>query len=73
MSLLQTIFEETFKISYEEANQDLAMQDVANWDSLTHMDLISAIEDKLAIRLSSDEIADMTSFDAIKRIVNEHQ
>ena len=48
------------------------MDDVANWDSLTHMNLIVAIEDEFGIEISGDDIAEMTSFESIKKIVAKY-
>ncbi len=57
------------KVTPDEALKDLGMADVATWDSLSHMTLIVAIEDKFSIQLSGDDIADMISFDAIRKTV----
>ena len=48
------------------------MSDLANWDSLSHMGLIVAIEDEFKIELSGDEIAEMITFDEIRNIVSKH-
>lgn len=72
MSPLQKIFSDVFKFTPEEAAKNLSMDDITNWDSLTHMDLISSIEANFSIQLSGDEIAEMTSLHAIERIINEH-
>ena len=58
-----------FKISESDSIKDLSMDKVPSWDSLTHMDLIVAIEDEFNIRLSGDDIADMLSFGAIRNTV----
>ena len=63
------ILVDLFKISIEEAKKDLGMNDIANWDSLTHMNLIVTVEDELGIELSGDDIAEMISFDQIRAIV----
>ena len=72
MERLNNILAKTFRISLSEAEKDLAMSDVAGWDSLTHMDLIVAIEQELNIQLSGDDIADMLSFEAIRQTVKKY-
>ncbi|MCB9188192.1 MAG: acyl carrier protein [Flavobacteriales bacterium] len=62
----------TLKVTTEQAGQDLTMDDVNNWDSLTHMNLIVAIEDEFGIEMSGDDIAEMISFDAIKKTVAKY-
>lgn len=72
MDNINEILVRTFKISMEEAIKDLTMNDVSRWDSMTHMDLIVNIEEKFKIRLSGDDIADMITFDAIRKTVKKY-
>ncbi len=72
MERLNDILAKTFKISPGEAEKDLTMPEVAGWDSLTHMDLIVAIEQEFNIQLSGDDIADMLSFEAIRQTVKKY-
>ena len=72
MDKINQIIIETLKVSEEQSNQDLGMDDVANWDSLTHMNLIVAIEDEFGIELSGDDIAEMITFGSIKKIVAKY-
>ena len=48
---------------------DLAMQDVPTWNSLTHIDLVVGLEEAFAIELTQDEIVEMQSIGAIRRIL----
>lgn len=72
MEKINDIIARTFKISAEEAAKDLDMKEVSRWDSLTHMDLITTIEDEFKIQLTGDEIAEMTTFSAVRSIVGKH-
>ncbi|MGC9402627.1 acyl carrier protein [Vibrio genomosp. F10 str. 9ZC157] len=72
MERLTKILVSVFKIQVSESNKNLGMDEVASWDSLTHMDLIVEVENEFEIQLTGDNIADMISFDAIRKIVKEH-
>jgi acyl carrier protein len=72
MEKVNEILATTLKVSLEEALNNLTMDDVSNWDSLTHMNLIVAIEDEFGIELSGDDIAEMTTFDAIRNTVAKY-
>ena len=72
MKDLNLIIAQTFKISEEEAERNVAINDVAGWDSLSHMDLIVSIEEKYKIQLSGDDIADMLSFNLIRDILKKY-
>jgi len=69
MDKLNKILADSFEISETEVLKDLGMDDISSWDSLTHMSLIVAIEDEFEIELTGDDIADMTTCDAIRTIV----
>jgi len=72
MEKINEIIGKTFKISFDESQKNLGMNDVAQWDSLTHMDLIVMIEDELKIQLTGDDIAEMITFDAIRSTVKKN-
>lgn len=72
MDKISEIIIEILKVSEEDTHQNLGMDDVVNWDSLTHMNLIVAIEDEFGIEISGDDIAEMISFESIKKIVAKY-
>ena len=45
---------------------------VNNWDSLEHMNLISAIEDEFIIELKESEIINMTNYETILKILKSN-
>ena len=69
---INQILAETLKVPTEKTSEDLTMDDVNNWDSLTHMNLIVAIEGELCIELTGDDIAEMTSFESIRKTVAKY-
>jgi acyl carrier protein len=72
MEKVNEILAKTLKLSIEEVAKNLGMDDVSNWDSLSHMNLIVAIEDGYNIEISGDDIAEMTTFDSIRTIVAKY-
>ena len=72
MEKINDILVRTFKIKPEDSVKNLSMDDVDKWDSLSHMDLIVRIEDELNIQISGDDIADMITFDAIRKVVSKY-
>lgn len=72
MEKINQIIIELLKVSEEQASLNLGMDDVTNWDSLTHMNLIVSIEREFHIEISGDDIAEMTSFNAIRTIVAKY-
>jgi acyl carrier protein len=69
MEKINSIIATALKLSPEKAAENLTMNDVSTWDSLSHMGLIVAIESEFGIEMSGDDIAEMISFDAIRAAV----
>lgn len=65
MEKLYKIFDEVFNLKQNQVTNDLKLVDVDGWDSLTHMALITSIEDSYGIELDGDEIANMLSVEEI--------
>ncbi|MCG8701968.1 MAG: acyl carrier protein [Bacteroidales bacterium] len=72
MEEINNILKDVFKLSDQEILQDLTMENVERWDSITHMDMIVGIEDKTGVQLSGDDIAEMISLNAIRNIVSKY-
>lgn len=48
---------------------DLAYQSIPEWDSITHMVLISELEETFDIEIDTDDVIDMSSVAKAKEIV----
>lgn len=58
---LEKIFAEVFLIPESAIVDTLQLSQIATWDSLAHMMLITRLEDGFGVQLSGDQIADMKS------------
>ncbi|MBN1639335.1 MAG: acyl carrier protein [Ignavibacteriales bacterium] len=56
------IFMEILKIDENQLNEDLKIRSVSTWDSIGHMSLITAIEDKFDIFLETEDILGFSSY-----------
>lgn len=72
MKNIDEIICSVFKLTVDQLQDELGMDEIDRWDSLAHMDLITAIESEFDILLSGDDIADMQSVAEIKSIVQKH-
>ncbi|QLE78822.1 acyl carrier protein [Francisella sp. Scap27] len=71
MKELEKILCQVFRLKEDEVKDELTMSDVHVWDSLTHMDLVTSIEQELSIQLTIDDIMNMRDVGTIKKIVSE--
>ena len=53
-------------------DENWVMNEIAEWDSLKHIQLLSEIEEELNISLDYEEIATMTSIKRIDEVLSNH-
>jgi acyl carrier protein len=68
---LRDIFVSTLGIDAKEFNNQLRLGDTPQWDSLSHFDLICAIESEFQIRFLSKEIEAILSVNAIREAIEK--
>ena len=66
---LSTILAAVFNLREDEITDASTMDNIAAWDSLKHMEMIYSVEEHFGIRLTADEIVEMTSVAAVERIL----
>lgn len=62
-------FVEGLGVDKDIVKPGLEYQAIAEWDSVGHMGLISALEDAFDIMMETDDIIDLSSFDKGKEIL----
>ena len=63
---------EVFSITREMISDDATPDDIENWTSISHMDLMAKFEDKFGLELDVEEITEMDSIGAIKEALKNH-
>ena len=66
---VQSLLAEVFQVPEEAIPQDLAFGDLPQWDSLGHMELMVALEDRFGVEIDAEVIGELTSVDAIRRFL----
>ena len=56
------IFKTALNISDDKLNKDLKYNEIDEWDSIGHMTLVAALEEKYKITMETDDIIDFSSF-----------
>ena len=64
-SKLEKLLKETFQI--EKISLDFSMEDIPEWDSFKHIELIIAIEKEFKIKLELTDTIEMASIQILKR------
>lgn len=70
---LQQTFAAVFNIEESFIDEDVTMDNLDEWDSMRHMELVSAIEKNFGIKFRMNEIIGLNSIKAILKTIKEHQ
>ena len=62
LSKYKNIFCETFSVSEEMLDESFTFKDIAVWDSVAHLSLISNLEDTFDVMFDADDILHFGSF-----------
>lgn len=69
---IHNILSDIFEIDENDINDQLTPRDIALWDSMNHLLLITAIEDELGIKFSMEEIQSIDSIHRLKELVKQN-
>lgn len=65
-------FHEALGIQLSLIEDSLSYQGVPEWDSISHMILISQMEEDFNVSFETDDVIDMSSFAKAKEILTKH-
>jgi acyl carrier protein len=68
---LKEIFMNLFLISSEDIHEKLSPDDVDNWDSMQHLNLILAIEEEFKVSVTPEESTEMLNFELSDLLIKE--
>ena len=65
-------FKETFSVKDDSLKKNLEYNSIDEWDSIGHMNLISALEENFKISFETDDIVDFSSYEKGKDILKKY-
>ena len=66
---LNEVFRDVFDDDEIIVNEDTTADDIEDWDSLEHINLISAVEDEFGIRFKMGEVSSMKNVGEMVEII----
>lgn len=74
---VQVIFEDIISkillLEIEQINDNIARGDLEEWDSMTHLALVSELEQVFDIILSDDDVTEIKTIGDIKKTLNKYE
>jgi acyl carrier protein len=68
---IRQAFHEAFGLEPAKFNMDITPDDVPEWDSLGHMRLVTALQEKFGVEFEIDEVMEMETVRKIAEIVEK--
>lgn len=65
------ILSNVFEVEITTLNEDSSIDNIENWDSIRHLNLILALEEEFKITIPDEEVGDLVNFKLIELIINE--
>jgi acyl carrier protein len=72
MTKLKEAFANALAISTDQVTDDLKYRGIPEWDSISHMVLISELEEEFDVEIETDDVIDMSSFQKAKEILTKY-
>ena len=66
---IKKVMSDVFNVDVSLINNESSPDNIANWDSLKHMNLIVALEEEFEIEFNDEEIVDSMNFALIVNII----
>ena len=66
---LRRVVSEVFSVPVEDVTDDMSPDSIDDWDSLSHLRLVTALEEAFHVKFETAEIMDMTTVAAVRDIV----
>ena len=68
---LKQVMAAMLKVEVNVIDSDSSMDNIPNWDSLRHMNLVLALEEEFKVTIPDEDAGNITSYELIKLVLND--
>jgi acyl carrier protein len=68
---IKQVMSAVFEIPVESIVDDASSDNIENWDSLRHLNLILALEEEFGVSIPDDEVGNLVNYKLIQITINE--
>lgn len=68
---LTEVFRDVFDDDFLQLRDEMTANDVEGWDSLTHIDLIVAVEKRFRVKITTRDVAGLKTVGHLLRLLEE--
>lgn len=60
-----------FEVPLEDIKEDSSTDNIENWDSLRHLNLILGLEEEFDVSIPDEEVGNLVNFKLIELVIND--
>jgi acyl carrier protein len=68
---IKQVMSAVFEIPIESIADDASSDNIENWDSLRHLNLILALEEEFGVSIPDEEVGNLVNYKLIELIIND--
>ena len=68
---IKQVMSAVFEIPVESIVDDASSDNIENWDSLRHLNLILALEEEFGVSIPDEEVGNLVNYKLIELIIND--
>ncbi|MBL7903274.1 MAG: acyl carrier protein [Bacteroidia bacterium] len=70
-SRIKQVMSVVFEVPLDSINENSSTDNLENWDSLRHLNLILALEEEFGVSIPDEEVGNLVNFKLIELTINE--
>lgn len=68
---IKEVMSAVFEIPLESIADDTSSDNIENWDSLRHLNLILALEEEFGVSIPDEEVGNLVNYKLIELVIND--
>jgi acyl carrier protein len=68
---IKQVMSAVFEIPVESIADDASTDNIENWDSLRHLNLILSLEEEFGVSIPDEEVGNLVNYKLIKLVIND--
>jgi acyl carrier protein len=68
---IKQVMSAVFEIPLESIAEDASSDNIENWDSLRHLNLILALEEEFGVSIPDEEVGNLVNYKLIQLVIND--
>jgi acyl carrier protein len=68
---IRQVMSAVFEVPLESITDDASSDNIENWDSLRHLNLILALEEEFGVSIPDEEVGNLVNYKIIELVIND--